>query len=154
MSGWYPIDGKKRSDDSAVHLQDWDPETGEQIILVDSSLAQDCDLNVLVERFLSQGLDLPMAPDLQYGDDTARPRYEQAKKLILESEQWFDSLPAKVRSRFENNVGVLLDFLQDPENEEEAKRLGFSRNPPQSAPSEEQVEQPKEAAENVPPSST
>lgn len=135
-------DRRERSDRSKVHLQDIDEETGEVIDLVDRAYAKECDINLIVDRFMRTGEMLPPAPEgLQYGDDTARPRYEESKKLVLESEAWFESLPAKLRRRFDNQLSVMMEFMENSDNYEEAKELGI-------IPSEKAVENP---SSGVPP---
>lgn len=60
-----------------------------------------------------------------YGDFTKTKDFQSSLDAILEAEDAFMSLDAKIRSRFENDPGKLLKFLEDPRNLEEASKLGL-----------------------------
>ncbi|ETR80120.1 hypothetical protein [Chlamydia pneumoniae] len=51
--------------------------------------------------------------------------YSEALNVVIEPQEQFESLPAKLRERFGNDPVVMLDFLSREENFEEAKKLGF-----------------------------
>lgn len=96
----------------------------------DPSLAQqhmrdECDINVIVERFGVTG-ELPSAPvSPQYGDFSGVTDYHSAMNAIRASEEAFMALPAKLRARFDHDPNALLQFLQSEENRHEAIELGL-----------------------------
>lgn len=98
----------------------------------DESLAvqsqkEEADINVIVRRFgvtgeLPQGLKVP-----RYGDfiDTVTD-YRTALDLVMEADKAFMALPAEVRQRFGNDPGKFLDFVEDPANLEELRKMGLA----------------------------
>lgn len=83
----------------------------------------DCDINVMVARAL-RGEILPQRSG-SFGDFTAVRDFHSAMNQVTAARDAFMSLPAKVRSRFDNDPGALLDFLGDPSNLKEAVELGL-----------------------------
>lgn len=60
-----------------------------------------------------------------YGDFTNVGTYHQNLNKIIEAQEAFMTLPSRVRSRFENDPGKLIDFLNDEKNIQEAVELGI-----------------------------
>lgn len=105
--------------------------------LTQQSFAEDADLNVLVKRFGIDKEALPPAvfdPDY-YGDVGDVPDLRTALEIVRDAQARFDALPAKLRRRFENDPAKLWEFVHDPENADEAVRLGVLFRPerPQEA---------------------
>lgn len=96
----------------------------------DESLAQqqfleESDINYIAERFLRTG-EMPQVLNLPTpGDFSGIFDFQTAMNTIAEAKQEFMRLPAKIRSRFENDPGKLLEFVNDPDNFDEAVKLGF-----------------------------
>lgn len=96
----------------------------------DPSLAQqnqkeEADINTIVKRFgltgeLPQNVRMP-----QYGDFTEVTDYQTALNAVKQANEAFMEMPAEVRSRFENDPEKFVDFCLDPNNREEAKKLGL-----------------------------
>jgi phage internal scaffolding protein len=117
----------------------------------DPSLAQqhmkdECDINIIVERFGVTG-ELPSAPvSPQYGDFSGVTDYHSAMNAIRASEEAFMALPAKLRARFDHDPNALLQFLQSEENRDEAIHLGLIDGQPVAEPIVSAVETPKETS--------
>lgn len=96
---------------------------------VQQHFKDDCDINVLVERFTRTG-QMPQrnAEDYSFGDFSAID-YQSALDTVMVAREQFDTLPAKVRERFSNNPAQLLYFLENESNREEAIRLGLIAQP-------------------------
>lgn len=100
------------------------------LLCQDSSLAQqhmkdECDINVIIERFGVTG-ELPSAPvSPQYGDFSGVTDYHSALNQINATMDDFMALPAKLRVRFDHDPVKLLDFLQNDQNRDEAIQLGL-----------------------------
>lgn len=96
----------------------------------DASLAQqqfkdECDINTILERFGVTG-ELPSARAVpQYFDATGITDYHSAMNQVVQAQTAFAELPAKIRSRFENDPGRLIEFLDDENNRKEAIELGL-----------------------------
>ncbi|AZL82833.1 internal scaffolding protein [Apis mellifera associated microvirus 14] len=87
----------------------------------------EADINKIVERFgltgeLPQNLRMPIS-----GDFTGLGDYHEAMNLVLQAQEEFDKLPAKVRERFGNDAGAFIAWAEREDNLEEAKLLGIAR---------------------------
>lgn len=101
----------------------------------DKSLAQqqfleETNILTIVERFGLSG-ELPRVLNLpQAGDFTGIFDYQTAMNQLVATRQQFDSLPYKVRDRFNNDPQKFYEFCTTEENAEEAIRLGLATKPP------------------------
>lgn len=108
------------------------------------------DINQIVARFgitdgsvLPTSLGFPIGPEY-YGDFTEIPDLRGALDAQRNISEIFAELPAKVRSRFQNDPYALWEFVNSPENLEEAVTLGLlSRRDPE--PNKADSGQPKPA---------
>jgi hypothetical protein len=91
----------------------------------------DADLNVIAQRF---GLDgaIPVTPldPNAYGDYSQVPDLRTVMDISHRAREQFMDLPAKLRTRFNNQPAQLWDFVNDPENADEAVRLGLLKRLP------------------------
>lgn len=60
-----------------------------------------------------------------YGDFTEVKNYHEMMIAIRNVERAFDQLPAPIKNRFENDPQKLILFLDDPQNKDEAIKLGL-----------------------------
>jgi phage internal scaffolding protein len=70
----------------------------------------------------------------QYGDFTSAEDFHQTMEKVTKARESFDSLDAQLRFRFGNDPGQLLSFLNNPQNKEEAIKLGLVNAPPTPTP--------------------
>lgn len=102
--------------------------------LTQQHFTKDADINEIARRF---GLnDIPSAPILDasyYRDTTADPSLMDILEARRAVQDHFMGLPAKLRRRFHNSPSELWNFVTDPENAEEAIRLGLLTDTPTSA---------------------
>ena len=100
------------------------------LVCKDPSLAQqhmkdECDINVLVERFGVTG-QLPKTPlEPSYGDFSGVSDYHTAMNAIKAADTAFMGLPAQLRAKFDHDPNALLQFLQNEQNRDEAIMLGL-----------------------------
>lgn len=99
----------------------------ERISRTKQSYADVCNINKMIARGR-----LPLVSKIpgRYVDCTIGTDYQQALNIVKSAESAFMSLPAKVRSRFQNNPQALLEFLADPNNKAEAIELGLIKADP------------------------
>jgi len=103
-------------------------ETG--LACEDPSLAQqqfkdECDINTILDRFNVTG-QLPVsALQPQFGDFSGVTDYQSALNAVLDAQESFDALPARVRERFANDPAAFVDFCLDEANRGEMKALGL-----------------------------
>jgi phage internal scaffolding protein len=116
----------------------------------DPSLAQqhmkdECDINVLVERFGVTG-QLPQTPlEPSYGDFSGVSDYHTALNAIKAADTAFMGLPAQLRAKFDHDPNALLQFLNNEQNRDEAIMLGLIDGKPVVEPIVSEVETPKES---------
>lgn len=122
-----------------VHL---DPETNpSHISLTKQAFAQECDINYILQN---NALVAPLTPQqyasLRFEDLGDSTDFHSAKNYLIEAENAFMSLDANIRARFKNDPGAFLDFVQNPDNQDELIDLGLAvsnGNKPVSAPQPE-----------------
>lgn len=72
--------------------------------------------------------------------------YHEAKNLIINAENQFNSLDAAVRIKFENDPAQFLSFVEDPKNAQELVKLGLAvaipEAPSPAVPAQPQAPQP------------
>jgi len=121
-------------------------ETG--LLCKDPSLAQqhmkdECDINVIVERFGVTG-QIPQTPiEPSYGDFSGVTDYHTAMNKIKAADAAFMALPAKLRAKFDHDPNALLNFLENETNRSEAIQLGLIDGQPVAEVVVSAVETPK-----------
>jgi phage internal scaffolding protein len=101
------------------------------LVCLDDSLTQqqfkeEADINTIVNRFLKTGV-LPTPNTFpQYVDFEGVFDYQSAMNLVRAADESFMRMDAKVRSRFNNSPQEFLEFFANPENAQEAIRLGLA----------------------------
>ena len=105
----------------------------------------ECDINTIVEKYKKKGVVTHVS---RFG-----PRYgmcspvdlHNALNVVLEAQQMFDELPARVREKFEGDPEKFLAFVQDEENADEMVELGLAHVPGSFAEAEAVMQQNREA---------
>lgn len=88
--------------------------------------AADCDINNIVKNFMKTG-QLPLSQRMpNYGDFTSALDFQSSLHVVIRAQEQFASLPADVRKRFANDPAEFLAFINDPENSQEAIKLGLA----------------------------
>ena len=96
--------------------------------MTQSQFKDECDINKIMDRYLRTGClsdPLSQMKPGTYGDFTEMGDYMENMNKIIQAREMFDALPAKVRERFNNNPGAMIDFVMDPDNKDEAIKLGL-----------------------------
>jgi phage internal scaffolding protein len=101
---------------------------------VEQSHRERVDINTIIRKAYKTGLFPQRTDRPTYGDFVGISDYHEALNRIQEAEADFLSLPSEIRSRFDNDAGVLLEWLNKPENLQEAVRIGL--RPPGDLPPE------------------
>lgn len=94
--------------------------------LTQQQFAEEADINTIVNRFLKTGV-LPTPTTFpQYVDFEGVFDYQSAMNLVRAADESFLRMDAKVRARFNNSPQEFLEFFANPENVQEAIRLGLA----------------------------
>lgn len=99
--------------------------------LTKQEFTAECDINTIMARFVSSGYDptvLPMTSRKAiYGDFTAAPEsYHAALNYVKGTERAFMELPADIRARFDNDPQKFLNFVDNPDNQQELIDMGLA----------------------------
>lgn len=89
------------------------------------SFKDECDINKIMARYQKTGA---MAHVNQHGAEygfASSIDFSEAMRLITTAQDMFDGLPSSIRTRFANDPGQFLDFVQDANNTEEMIKLGL-----------------------------
>lgn len=104
---------------------------------------EQCDINNIMKNYMQTGEISHLNPKTGvYGDFSDVKNYQESLDLVIKAKETFDQLPAKVRTRFNNNPKELVEFCNDPKNIEEAIDLGLADEklrPIKSGPPEEKT---------------
>lgn len=95
---------------------------------------EECDINVLMSRYITRGVVPPSVGIGLYGDFSEVGDYQEALDTIQRAKAQFDWMDARVRERFKNDPAKLLEFIMDKGNLEEAKKLGLLKLQEPQAP--------------------
>lgn len=107
---------------------------------VDKSHRDRCNINSIMAK-ARKGAFIPITnKNALYGDFSTSQSFHETQNKIIQANQAFEALPSNIRKEFENDPGKLIDFLEDPRNEQKAVELGILKK----------EEKPK-PVENVPP---
>lgn len=96
--------------------------------LTQQQFKDECDINKIMDRYLRTGVlsdPLNMRGPGTYGDYTEYGDYMENMNKVIEAREMFEALPSKIRERFGNNPGKLIEFVLDVNNKDEAIKLGL-----------------------------
>lgn len=133
-----------------------DPKTGELVkeeSMTKQSFKDECDVNNILRQYSPVALAQLMserAAQGQFADLPSGFEFQDALNLVVEGRQAFESLPSKIRERFSNDPARFLAFMADPENQDEAIKLGLATRRPEPAPQEPQAPSTPPAAPSAP----
>jgi len=124
----YNYDTNAASDESGLRCED--------ATRTQQHFKDETDINNILRQFNITGQlpTKPMSP--RYGDFTGIGDYHAALNQVIAAEGEFMTLPAQLRARFDNDPQELIEFLNNPENKDEAVKLGLVKNTEASAPME------------------
>lgn len=104
-------------------------------IYVKQEFAEECDINNILKRHARSGQPLPFDA-LAYGDYSDVDEYQTAQNKLIQAQNYFDALSSEIRDRMGNDPGKLLAFMENPDNLDEAVKLGLVEITPDPAPVE------------------
>ena len=103
----------------------------------------ECDINKIMAKYVRTGvLDHQKEHGENYGFCTSLDLHE-ALVTVRQADEMFNDLPSSIRTKFDNEPGQFLDFVQDPNNSAELIELGLAKpKPEQKAPVVEKAVKP------------
>lgn len=101
----------------------------------DQSFKKMCDINVIIANATKTGLLSHEKQSLgQYIDNTQIPSLLDAQLLIRDANNSFMSLPAQIRKLMDHDSTKLVDFVNDPENQDILLKHGILEKVEQVSP--------------------
>jgi len=94
--------------------------------LTQQQFKEEADINTIVDRFMKSGVLPTPAVMPQFMDVEGQFDYQTAMNYVRQADENFMRMDAKVRARFNNSPQEFLEFFANPENTEEAIRLGLA----------------------------
>lgn len=94
------------------------------VSLTDQSALAETDINTIVKRY-NAGDRSQVHERAMFGDVSEVGDFAHALEVVRKAQSDFAALPSEVRDRFGNNPALLIDFLKDAANDEEAVKLGL-----------------------------
>ncbi|AXH77972.1 MAG: internal scaffolding protein [Microviridae sp.] len=87
---------------------------------------EECDINVIVQRFgitgaMPESMVLPT-----YGDFSGVGDYQSAIDAISQAQEAFMQLPGHIRAKFGHDPGAFVDFCSDEANIDELRSMGLA----------------------------
>jgi len=122
----YNYDTNAASDESGLRCED--------ATRTQQHFKDETDINNILRQFNITGLLPQKTISPRYGDFTGISDYHGALNQVIAAENEFMTLPAYLRARFDNNPQELIEFLNNPENKDEAIKLGLVNKTEASAP--------------------
>lgn len=61
----------------------------------------------------------------KYGDFPTHIEFHAMQNIIAKAQSMFESIPAQIRAKFQNDPAVFLEAVHDPANRDELIELGF-----------------------------
>ena len=118
----------------------------EDLSLTQQQFKEESDINTIVDRFMKSGV-LPTPVNMpQYIDYEGVFDFQSAMNIVRQADENFMRMDAKVRARFNNSPQEFLEFFSNPENVDEAIRLGLAV-PKAAAETKVSVEEPTSKSE-------
>lgn len=104
----------------------------------DQSWKKDTDVNEIMRKFQKTGQITHLSTiQERYGDVSDVPDLDVAMQQIEDAQSAFMAMPSALRKKFNNDPADMINWLQDPRNDEEAITLGLKSR-------REQADKPKE----------
>lgn len=89
------------------------------------------DINLIVEKYSKSGQFPQYGKIGIYADYSEIKDYQGMLQTVMDAQESFNQLDAKVRYKFQNDPAQLIKFMQDPKNHDEGVKLGiYNPKPP------------------------
>lgn len=94
----------------------------------DQSFKDEVNVNNIISKFNKTGQISHLAKKQgMYADLSTIEDLHTSLTQVVQAQEAFDSLPAELRRRFGNSPVEMVNFLQDPANDQEAVKLGLKQ---------------------------
>lgn len=92
--------------------------------------AKMCEMSHIMQKYRATGqIDHIRESSGKYGDFTSASDFQEAMNKVAIAQQSFEGLPSGVRKRFNNDPVEFLQFVHDPQNDQELVKMGLATMP-------------------------
>lgn len=103
-------------------------QDGNPIYFTEQAHKDRCDVNKIMRKYDKSGLITHVSKfEAEFGDTTGI-EFKSMMDKISSAQSSFNELPSAIRTRFDNEAYKLLQFMDDPNNRDEAIKLGLVRS--------------------------
>lgn len=103
-------------------------------------LKDQCDVNkILLKHYQTGIITHTNQAQGQSGDFSRFQDFRSNLEMVTNAMNQFNALPSQLRKRFANDPSNLMDFLQDPNNYDEAVKLGLVEKVAETKPSNDEL---------------
>lgn len=97
--------------------------------LTHQEFAAECDIRTIMNKYKRTGIvtHLTSAKEM-LGDFTDVPDYRESLDAVIRAQEAFDSLPAELRAKFQNDPALFLDHVNDPKNYDDVLNFGLTKD--------------------------
>nr|QJB20737.1 MAG: internal scaffolding protein [Microvirus sp.] len=85
----------------------------------------ECDVNNIIAKFVRTGVLPANCRPGDYFDCSNITDYQDCLNRVLEAQANFEALPSELRKHFQNDPGVFLEFIQNPDNLQRGIEIGL-----------------------------
>lgn len=115
------------------------------------SFRDECNINKIMAKYKSTGA-IPHLNNRtpQYGLASGND-FAESMRIVKDAQEMFDALPSAIRAKFMNQPEYFLNFVQDPENQDEMIELGLATRAQAPDPIEVTISPKDESPSEEPP---
>lgn len=100
-------------------------DMGKPLYTTEQSPKDICDINNIIRNYDKNGVILHVSKiEARYGDLSGLD-FKEMQDKVAKAKSMFEELPSKIRGRFLNDPSELIKFMDNPDNREEAIKLGI-----------------------------
>lgn len=97
--------------------------------LTDQDSKDECDVNLIIERAMKGHAVTHLRTHTgTYMDLAEVPDFTQSMQIVANAQNAFNQLPSDLREKFHNSPQIMMEYLADKRNDEEAISLGLKEN--------------------------
>ncbi len=95
------------------------------------SFKEECNINNIMSKYMKDGLlEHVNTHQGRYEDLPSNTDYHDGLNTLLRANEAFNTLTSAIRKQFNNDPAEFLEFITDPENQDEINALGLGTDLP------------------------
>lgn len=101
--------------------------------LTQQHFQEECDIINIIKRHDRNGIiEHVHRGKARYGDFSEVTDYREALDLVRTAQEEFNTIPSDIRKQFDNDPGKFYEFVNNPDNKNELKKMGFIDETPEA----------------------